>query len=174
MIELDDGAPDGGRDAWEQAVSAVLTKMRRPDTQASALDSVTLDGVAVPALAQPPESDAGAVGEFPFRRGVAAPAEGWDARALVSAAAPDAVRTALEELEQGSTSLWVRAADAASLSAALGEVHLDLAPVAVEAVGVAQVEIARALVAAAAQAGKALHPRTNLGADAFGPALRAG
>ncbi|KNX37444.1 methylmalonyl-CoA mutase family protein [Luteipulveratus halotolerans] len=174
MIELDDSPPGGGRDAWEQAVAAVLTKMRRDDTRAAALDTRTLDGVEVPALAAPRDDDGAAVGAFPYRRGVATADEGWDARALVSATAPDPARVALDELENGSTSLWIRAQDAASLAVVLDEVHLDLAPVVLDAVGCPAADLAAALVERAPQSGRSLHPRTNLGADAFGAALRSG
>ncbi|MDF8263375.1 methylmalonyl-CoA mutase family protein [Luteipulveratus flavus] len=177
MIALDDDAAPDRRQHWEHAVRAVLTRAGRDigdGDLAAALDSDTLDGVVVHALAEPVRTDRGSVGEAPFTRGAPMPGGGWDARALLTAGSEQAARDAVEELEGGSTSLWVRADGAEAMTSALADVYLDLAPVVLDAVDVPVPELARALVDRAEHAGRALHARTNLGAEAFGAALRDG
>ncbi|AKU16565.1 methylmalonyl-CoA mutase family protein [Luteipulveratus mongoliensis] len=185
MIDLDDDAAGPQRsDEWQDAARAVLAKQRRAveGDPRQLLDSATVDGVPVPALAEPLETHRAAPGAFPFVRGGNRPdgADRWDVRAWMSSRdAADGARVAEQELEGGSTSLWVVVGgDGTPVDAVpdlLGGVYLDLAPVVVEATGdVTPLSAARALSAVVESRDGAPHPRTNLGIDPFGRALRHG
>ena len=104
------------------------------------LATVTYDGLRMAALHTPdgpPLPAAGLPGQWPFVRGARAAggvAGGWDVRAHLAGHDPRAVREdALDDLENGATSLWLAVGGDALPPAALGDaldgVHLDLAGV---------------------------------------------
>ncbi len=104
------------------------------------LATVTYDGLRMGALHTPdgpPLPAAGLPGQWPFVRGARAAggvAGGWDVRAHLAGHDPQAVREdALNDLENGATSLWLAVGGDALPPAALGDaldgVHLDLAGV---------------------------------------------
>jgi methylmalonyl-CoA mutase len=119
---------------WRAAVDALVPNFER-------LRTVVEDGVVLEPLAVegPSLANRGRPGAFPFVRG-GTPAGhgsgGWDVRqrVLVSPSAPRAAAAAaVEDLEQGGTSVWLDLGaaplDAALLDDALTGVHLELAPI---------------------------------------------
>lgn len=184
MSELNDQSPlrlaAGDVDAhdWEQAAAAVLTRLKRaPERPADvwpALSRSTIEGVPIPALGTAQRS-AGRVlpVELPVRDGA------WDVRAAVFDADPAAAAgAALDELENGATSLWLTLSESGltpdALPAALAPVRLDWAPVVVGAgPGVSERAGAHALAAALRAAAGPAAVGTNLGADPVGRAVRA-
>lgn len=184
----DDGMhlPLGPADAagaadWERAAGAVLTKLgrARPDVAVpDVLAGTTIDGVTVPALGTGVTvvSDPG---RAPFVRGTAArlQAAQWDVRTRVVDPDPRrAAASAIDDLANGGTSLWVTVGGNGTrlddLPLVLDEVYLDLAPVIVQATGdVPNLEAAWALAELLLRT-DAVHPATNLGADPLGRAVR--
>lgn len=159
-----DGAP-AERSDWEREAAAVLRKMGRlgaDDSDGlawSKLARPTLDGFPVPPLSTAADlADLSTAGR-PTRAGA------WDIRALVTG--PDAARAnaeGLADLEGGATSLWLQVQGETDLAAILDRVHLDLAPVVLEAPE-ATLATAQAFLA---YAGDAVLPAdTNLGASPF-------
>jgi methylmalonyl-CoA mutase len=129
--------PPQDADAWIALVDKVL-KGRPFDT----LVSTTADGIRVPPLytrdAAPGAADeAGFPGADPYTRGAHAaprPHGLWDVRARVDHPDPaEANRRALQDLERGVTSLHVRWDEGTDLARVLDGVHLDLAPVVLDA-----------------------------------------
>ncbi len=160
---------------WEQAAAAVLRKARRlseddPDDAVWAqLTRTTLDGIAISPLGTP-----ALVADLPEPVRPPARGDGWDVRALL--ADPDAKAShvsALNDLENGVTSLWVQVGpsgvDAGDLAAVLDGVLLDVAPVVLDAPS-DPLGVAHAFVALAE--GTNLAPGTNLGVDPVGALLR--
>jgi methylmalonyl-CoA mutase len=182
----------GGREhstaEWEKAAADVLRKAGRmtaddPDALVwEKLTRTTLDRVAVPPLGTP-ETVAGlpATGEpgtAPYVRGtvVSRPEEGWDVRTHVGDPDPAvAAQAALDDLENGGTSLWLRlgrgglAVDA--LPRVLEKVYVDLAPIVLDCPS-DQVAAAQAFCALLADRDVAPAPGTSLGGDPVGAALR--
>ncbi|MFV2086705.1 methylmalonyl-CoA mutase subunit beta [Micromonospora sp. LOL_021] len=188
-------------DDWRRLALGVLRKSGAagPDTPAEQVDELlattTYDGIRLAPLhtrpAAPP--DIGVPGTAPYVRGAQArrdgggaggtePAEtvaGWDVRQRYADPDPKAVREAvLTDLANGATSVWVdltagglRATD---LPEALDGVHLDLAPVVLDA-GADSVAAAEALLALADDRGVERGALAGcLGADPLGWQARTG
>lgn len=161
-----DGAV-AGRSDWEREAAAVLRKSGRltaddPDSAAWAkLARTTLDGFAIPPLGTASDLDDLVTVGRPTRTGT------WDVRALVTG--PDAAtanREALEDLEGGATSIWLKvdASLGADLSPVLERVLLDLAPVVLDS-DAAQLGTAQAFLSYVGDID--LPKGTNLGASPF-------
>lgn len=200
-LDLAAGFPPTTPDDWRALALGVLRKSGAADaaTEARSVDdllaSTTYDGIRIAPLhhrpAVPPQI--GTPGTTPFVRGAerrrdgggaggTEPAEtvaGWDVRQRYTEPDPKAVReAALADLAGGATSLWLDLVTgglaAAELADALDGVHLDLAPVVLDA-GPAGVAAARALLAVAVDRG--VDPATltgNLGGDPLGWQARTG
>ena len=164
MWELAADFPPATRERWRELVSAVLAKSGIDRDPEDELSSTTYDGVRIlplhtadSASGLPP---AGAPGAAPFVRGATASGateSGWDVRQQVAGTDPAAVNAAiLAELAHGTTSIWLpvgaRGVAVDDLSRALGDVYLDLAPIALDA-GSETLAAARALLALAAERG---------------------
>lgn len=176
------------RDQWRDLVRSVLTKSGLPEDAdpESALATTTYDGITVKALytaadAHSVASD-GLPGHPPFVRGSSvqgATRAGWDVRQRH--ADPDAGRArtaALADLGNGASSLWLVLGDAglavADLPAVLDGVHLDLAPIALDA-GAQTREAADAFLRLVAERGVAADAVAGtLGADPIGLRARTG
>lgn len=159
---------------WERATAAVLRKSGRlraedPDHLVwEKLARTTLDGIAVPpignmsaAAADVEDTGAGA-GARPLRAGA------WDIRAhFVGPDHAEANDAALVDLANGVTSLWLelgQGLDVEGLPALLAGVHLDLAPVILDAPG-QRLAAARALLDLLGEKEISVPaPGTNLGA----------
>jgi methylmalonyl-CoA mutase len=131
--------PPATEEAWLALVDKVLK-----GGSFDRLSSTTADGIRIAPLytrgAHGSRDEAGFPGSDPYVRGAQAaprPHGLWDVRSAVDAGdAVEANRRALQDLERGVTSLsvrWAPGADAAWLSRALEGVHLDLAPVVLDA-----------------------------------------
>ncbi|HET6562693.1 MAG TPA: methylmalonyl-CoA mutase family protein [Marmoricola sp.] len=173
---------------WEKAAADVLRKAGRmtaddPDALVwEKLARTTLDGVRIAPLGTP-ETVAGLPstaepGTAPYVRGSALsrPDEGWDIRTHVGDPDPSlAAAAALDDLENGATSLWLRlgrgglAAD--DLPRVLEKVHVDLAPVVLDCPA-DQVGAAEAFCGLLADRDDAPAPGTSLGGDPIGARLR--
>ncbi len=144
-----DHDPADERARWEKAAADVLRKAGRmtaddPDDLVwQKLTRATLDGVAIPPLGTPASLEGlpptGLPGQAPFTRGAAVtrPQDGWDVRAhLGDPDVKQAAADAVQDLENGVTSLWLTVGRGgiatADLPAVLDKVFLDLAPVAVD------------------------------------------
>ena len=182
----------GGREHtlgdWEHAAAGVLRKVGRLSNSDldegvwSELTRTTLDGFGVLPLGTADTAgatpEAGLPGQAPFTRGSAAIRvdTGWDVRAHF--ADPDARGTAdavLTDLENGATSLWLTLGpggiDGADLATVLDGVHLDLAPVVLEAPD-DPVAAADAYTRLLTARGVPAATGSNLGGDPIGVALR--
>ncbi|MFV2018141.1 methylmalonyl-CoA mutase family protein [Micromonospora sp. LOL_023] len=200
-LDLTAGFPPATPDDWRRLALGVLRRSgaARADTPAESVDDLlattTYDGIRIAPVhhrpAVPPAI--GVPGQPPFVRGTRArrdgggaggtdPGEtvaGWDVRQRYADPDPKSVReAALADLANGATSLWIDLVAAGSPSAVLAEaldgVHLDLAPVVLDA-GNASAAAAEALLAVAASNG--VEPDTlagNLGADPLGWQARTG
>ncbi|HEY3528616.1 MAG TPA: methylmalonyl-CoA mutase family protein [Nocardioides sp.] len=153
---------DATRADWEKAAAAVLRKGGRltdddsDDAVWAALTRTTYDGIPVPPLGTPDLLDDLVTSGRPTRTG------DWDIR--VPLHEPDG--TALPDLENGATSLWLVSG---RLADQLEGVMLDLAPVVLEN---GTPSTARRLLEIAAERGIRLHPDSNLGADPLGTRVR--
>lgn len=179
-----------GQADWEQAAAAVLRRSGRlrpddPDTLVwQQLTQTTLDGVDIPPLGTAGTAadipDPGLPGQTPFTRGAQAVASqlGWhirtqlaDPRAAVSAA------DALDDLENGATSLWLTVGRAgiglADLDQVLAGVYLDLAPILLSCPD-DPLAAARAMTGLLDSRAFPATVGTNLGADLFSPLLGGG
>jgi methylmalonyl-CoA mutase len=185
-ITLGADFPAATAEEWRRLALAALRKSGRA-TELSQVDdllaTVTYDGLRLPALNTPDGPDgltAGFPGLFPYVRGARAArglVGGWDIRQRV-----DGSGSALDELENGASSLWL-AVPPSTLPRALDGVHLDLAEVVLDP-GDAFVSAAGAffdLVAArtrttgpATARSAAGGPRGGFGADPLGWRARTG
>jgi methylmalonyl-CoA mutase len=177
--------PDPTRRQWRQLVEGVLRKAGRTDlTDAAAEDALATelqDGLTARPLytAEDGAGDPGLPGLPPFVRGarpLGNTVDGWDVRQRhAQPVAKRANEAVLADLENGVTSLWLRLGDGglpvAGLEEALDGVHLDLAPVVLDA-GAEYDAAARTLLALAA--GRGTPPLGRLGADPLGHAARTG
>jgi methylmalonyl-CoA mutase len=186
--------PEADRGQWQELVATALRKSGRlapdapADTVEAVLTSITYDGVGVLPLytaADAPAVDTGRPGSAPFVRGstprsAADPAStGWDVRQRHSDPDPEVTREAImTDLENGVTSLWLTVGRGGlplgSLEHVLRDVHLDLAPVVLDAGADTE---AAAEEFHAVIAGRAVLPesvRGNLGADPIGLRARTG
>jgi methylmalonyl-CoA mutase len=182
------GGQAPSRAEWEKAAADVLRKAGRmrsedPDSLVwQKLTRTTLDGIEVAPLGTPDTvaglEPTGTPGHPPYTRGSALsrPDQGWDIRTLV--ADPDA-RTAsaaaLDDLENGGTSLWLRVGQGGTalgdLPEVLDKVYVDLAPVALDAPA-DPVAAAEAFTALLTDRGVAAAAGTSLGGDPVSGRLR--
>lgn len=180
--------PDASRDDWRRLVEGVLRKTGAAEASGPAVEDVLAteleDGLTVRPLYTSSDfaGDAGCPGAPPFVRGGKPEGNaltGWDVRQLHRQ--PDAARCneeMLADLENGVTSLWVSAGAAGvpveRLPDALDGVHLDLAPVHLDA-GAEFDAAARELLRLYET--RSVPPRAalgNLGADPLGLLARTG
>ncbi|MFF8595347.1 methylmalonyl-CoA mutase family protein [Streptomyces sp. NPDC015220] len=178
------GFPDATHEQWRHLVAGVLRKSGRevPDDEAeSALSTALEDGLRARPLytARDLAPDPGLPGFAPFVRGGRAEGNavgGWDVRQRHTASDPAPV---LNDLENGVTSLWLAVGETTGIPVgALGEaldgVHLDLAPVVLDA-GDETEPAARELLRLYAERDvPADAARGNLGADPLGHEARTG
>ncbi|MEU0332036.1 methylmalonyl-CoA mutase family protein [Streptomyces sp. NPDC006193] len=175
--------PDATHEQWQRLIEGVLRKSGKEVSGAAAEDalSTTLeDGLRTRPLytARDGAPDPGLPGFPPFVRGSRPEggiAGGWDVRQRHTALADGAV---LADLENGATSLWLVLGEGgipvAELGRALEGVHLDLAPVVLDA-GRDTAEAAGALLRLYEEKGvDAKAARGNLGADPLGYEARTG
>ncbi|MCK2218865.1 methylmalonyl-CoA mutase subunit beta [Actinomadura sp. ATCC 31491] len=162
-MELAAGFAPATRDDWRQLAAAVLRKSGiEAGSPEEALSTPTYDGLTIAPLYDLDDlpGDPGLPGAPPYVRGSRA-VTGWDVRQRHAVPDPEAV---LADLENGVTSLWLVVGDDAippgALAAVLKDVHLDLAPVVLQA-GERTREAAEALLALAA--GRGVSPTGNLG-----------
>jgi methylmalonyl-CoA mutase len=179
------GFPEATREQWRGLVSGVLRKAGRdlagPEAE-QALATELDGGVTVSPLYTAQDADGlpdpGLPGFPPYVRGSRL-LGGWDVRQRHALADPAAANEAvLADLENGAGSLWLAVGEGglpvSGLGAALAGVHLDLAPVVLDA-GAETGAAARALLALHARQG--VDPAAvagNLGADPLGHAARTG
>ncbi|MDR1998332.1 MAG: methylmalonyl-CoA mutase family protein, partial [Frankiaceae bacterium] len=189
-LELAASFPPITGEEWERLAAAVLSRggaALEPAAAMARLTSQTLDGIAIRPLytAADAPGDAGLPGQAPYLR-AATPAagalSGWDIRIRVDAAtAGDPAEAVLADLANGASSVWLQFADGArpgldlaALAQLLRDVHLDLAPIVLDA-GARAAEAAGALLELARERGIADGELAAvLGADPVGLAARAG
>ncbi|MFC7326349.1 methylmalonyl-CoA mutase family protein [Marinactinospora rubrisoli] len=183
-----EGFPEPDPEQWRRLVAKVLRRSGAeigPDEAAPELRlaHTTYDGITVRPLYVPGDDlDSGYPGLPPFTRGgrpEGAVAHGWDVRQRHAHPDPAVTRRAvLADLENGVTSLWLVAGPAGvppdAVPDVLADVHLDFAPVTLEAGG-AYAAAADALLAAHAERGVPPSAvRSGLGIDPIGTAARTG
>ncbi|MFJ8820823.1 methylmalonyl-CoA mutase subunit beta [Streptomyces sp. NPDC102467] len=176
--------PDATHEQWQHLVAGVLRKSGKevsaPEAEA-ALSTTLEDGLRARPLytADDDAPPAGLPGFAPFVRGGRAEGNtvgGWDVRQRHTVADSGAV---LADLENGVTSLWLAVGDGtgfplSALASALDGVHLDLAPVVLDA-GAEVDAAARHLLRLYEDKGLAPDAvRGNLGADPLGHEARTG
>jgi methylmalonyl-CoA mutase len=178
--------PAATRDEWRALVSAVLAKSGVEGDPEEALAHLTYDGIVLKPLytaddAHGVEAD-GLPGHPPFTRGATtdgATERGWDVRTRHAGSDPAATNAAvLADLETGATSLWLVLGDGAigadDMGRVLDGVHLDLAPIVLDA-GAHPDEAEQALLTLAERRG--VDPgqlRGSLGRDPIGLRARTG
>lgn len=173
--------PDANREQWQRLVAGVLRRSGREVSDAAAEEALSTaleDGLRVRPLytAHDRAPDPGLPGFAPFVRGGRAEgntAGGWDVRQQHTAGG-----AVLADLENGVTSLWLVLGDGgipvAELDSALDGVHLDLAPVVLDAGGDVE-PAAKELLRLYEERGVAAKAaRGNLGADPLGHEARTG
>ncbi|MEU3986208.1 methylmalonyl-CoA mutase family protein [Streptomyces sp. NPDC026672] len=175
--------PDATHEQWQRLVEGVLRKSGKEVSGTAAEDalSTTLeDGLRTRPLytARDTAPDAGLPGFAPFVRGArpeGATAGGWDVRQRHSALADGAVLT---DLENGVTSLWLVVGrggfPVSELGRALDGVHLDLAPVVLDAGRDTEAAAAGLLRLYEERGVDPAAVRGNLGADPLGYEARTG
>lgn len=187
--DLAEGFPAATYGRWRELVAGVLRKSGVPeeklaDAPESVLATHTYDGFAIAPLAtaEPAAADPGFPGLAPFTRGYrpgGGVAQGWDIRARHTDADPAVLRRRVHnDLMNGVNSLWIAVGgtglQASALGEALTDVHLDLAPVVLDA-GAHYSDAADALLRVHADAdvpdGRII---SHLGVDPLTTAARAG
>ena len=184
--------PEADRGQWRELVAAALRKSGRigPDDGAdvveAALTTLTYDGIGLRPLYTADDAPAvdavGRPGQYPFVRGrrpVGSAPTGWDVRQRQGDPDPEVTREAvMGDLENGVTSLWLTlgrgGTPLGSLSRVLSDVHLDLAPVVLEAGPDTEAAAEEFLAVVAGRDGAAEVVRGNLGADPIGLRARTG
>ncbi|WP_333769248.1 methylmalonyl-CoA mutase subunit beta [Streptomyces sp. IBSBF 2435] len=170
--------PSATHDQWRELAAGVLRKSGKEITgqeAEEALSTVVDDGLRVRPLYTSRDTAAapGLPGFAPFVRGSRPEGNtvgGWDVRQRHTAAGAEAV---LADLETGATSLWLVVGETAgipvdALAGTLDGVHLDLAPVVLDA-GEETVPAARRLLRIHEERGVTADAvRGNLGADPLG------
>lgn len=186
VLALAGDFPATGLDRWQELVAGVVNKSRAEEDRLSgdeavaSLTTTLADGIVVQPLYQADgQEELGLPGAMPFTRGAGPrnPDQPWDVRQLVEGADVEQVRRAvLDDLEHGVTSVWLAVGDGNvapdQVGAALADVRLDLAPVAVSSVS-EQRAAAEALLTLLEGASD-LAPGSSLGLDPIGAAARAG
>ena len=178
--------PDATREQWRELVAAVLARsgVDAPDAAhvEDALRSISYDGIAIKALytaEDAPSVPTGAPGTPPYMRGARAGRAAWDVRARHADPDPGRANAAvLADLAGGATSLWLvlgaGGAAVEDLDRLLDGVHLDLAPIVLDA-GADTYRAVQALLGRAEQTGVApADLRGSLGADPIGLRARTG
>ena len=182
-VSLAGDFPPADREQWRSLVAAGLAKSGVTGDPEQALASQTYDGIpryplytAADAIAEFPSWSPGAP---PFVRGLPPTEAGWDVRQHHRGTDPAVVnRAILTDLENGATSIWLKLGDGAlavsDLAHALAGVHLDLAPVALDA-GTHGAAAAQALLRLSAERGVTDSELAGtLGLDPIGVAARGG
>lgn len=175
---------------WDVAATAVLRKAGRlgDDSAASmawpTLARKTVEGIVIPPLGTPDRARRGAPPgpecqpDFRADRAIIRAESGWDIRAIVANPDPNAAAAAaIEDLENGATSLWVTVGGPGTaptdLAPALNGVLLDIAPIVITAAGsVSDLDAARAFIDVFQNRGVSPDPGACLGADPLGRAVR--
>ena len=197
MDTLDDEGPvrlAGGITAtahdWNVAAAAVLRKARRladddpVEAAWATLARETVEGIVIPPLGTPERAARGTAPgpecnpDTRAGRAIIRAESGWDIRSVV--ANPDAAAaaaSAIDDLENGVTSLWVTVGGPGSTPADLGRaldgVLLDIAPVVITAAGtVTDRQAAQAFIAFLDARGVSPDSGASLGADPVGRAVR--
>ncbi|WP_103935953.1 methylmalonyl-CoA mutase subunit beta [Thermomonospora echinospora] len=180
--------PPAERDRWRELVKGVLRKSgaATEDTPLAEVEGLlthrSYDGIPIAPLYTADDTADARPGLAPRVPDVTPEGEGllaaWDVRQRHAVPDPVAAREAiLADLENGVTSLWLTVGDrglpVTALADALKGVHLDLAPVVLDA-GAHTTEAAEAFLALVAGRGQAGEARGNLGADPLGLAARTG
>ena len=176
---------------WDVAAAAVLRKARRLTDDApveAAWDTLarkTVEGIVIPPLGTPDRVGRRAVPgpecnpDTRAGRAIIRAESGWDIRSAVAHPDPAvAAASAIDDLENGATSLWVTVGGPgtapADLARALDGVLLDIAPVSISAAGqVTDLQAARALIDLLDGRGISADSGVCLGADPVGRAVRA-
>ena len=175
---------------WQRAAAGVLRKAGRladdaPDDAAwTKLARSTVEGLVIPPLGTP-EKSAGYLADpsaDPNRAGraIVRAESGWDIRSQITDPDPaSAASSAIDDLENGATSLWLTiggaGTDPTELGAALAGVLLDIAPVVIRAAGeVTDLQAAQAFADLLELRGVSPDSGSNLGADPTGRAVRGG
>ncbi|MEU5659005.1 methylmalonyl-CoA mutase small subunit [Streptomyces sp. NPDC047737] len=180
--------PDPSHDQWQSLVEGVLRRSGREVTGSAAEEALSTalgDGLTARPLYTSTDVsvDPGLPGFAPFTRGSTAAGnttDGWDVRQRHALTDPARLNEALlGDLENGVTSLWLvvggpGGVPVSGLARALEGVHLDLAPVVLDA-GADAGPAARELLALCEARGLAKGSvRGSLGVDPFGHAARSG
>ena len=164
-LDLAEGFPAATRERWRELVAGVLSKSgvaeeRLAHSPESVLATHTLDGFDIEPL-YTRASTANDQGSTPFahgRRSDGGATEGWDIRARHTDTDPSELRRRLHnDLMNGVSSLWIAVGEGAvpvsGLGDALADVHLDLAPVVLDAGARETFDAATALLEVHADAG---------------------
>lgn len=187
-LDLAADFPAASREQWQGLVAAVLAKSGRPVPSGppeAALAFRDYDGIQIAPLytaADAPGGPLDAPGSPPYTRGATvdgAARTGWDVRARHLD--PDALatnRAVLDDLRHGVSSLWLVLGDgglrAADLPRMLDGVHLDLAPIVLDA-GPDARAASEVFLRLAAERGTAPNELAgSLGGDPIGYAARTG
>ncbi|REF00119.1 methylmalonyl-CoA mutase family protein [Thermomonospora umbrina] len=179
--------PPAERDRWRELVKGVLRKSgaATEDTPLADVEGLLTrrshDGIPLGPLYTADDTVPARPGLAPRVREVRPEGEGlaaWDVRQRHTD--PDPVATneaALTDLENGATSLWLTVGESGvpveALARALKGVHLDLAPVVLDA-GAQTTEAAEAFLALIVERGMSDTALGNLGVDPLGLAARTG
>jgi len=189
-VRLAGGTAATGHD-WDVAAAAVLRKARRLADDApveAAWDTLarkTVEDIVIPPLGTPDRAGGRAAPgpecspDTRAGRAIIRAESGWDIRSVVANPDPAAAAAAaIDDLENGATSLWVTVGGPGSvptdLARALDGVLLDIAPVTISAAGtVSDLQAARAFLQLLDAQGVAPDAGSCLGADPVGRAVRA-
>ncbi|MER5274955.1 methylmalonyl-CoA mutase small subunit [Streptomyces sp. NPDC002809] len=180
--------PDPAHEQWQSLVEGVLRKSGKDVSGSAAekaLSTTVEDGLITRPLytSRDDAPDAGLPGFAPFTRGSTpqgTAAGGWGVRQRHASTDPVRLNEALlGDLENGATSLWLTVGGAggvpvSGLARALEGVHLDLAPLVLEAGDELDAAAAELLRLHAERGVPADSVRGNLGADPLGQAARSG
>lgn len=173
--------PPASREQWRSLAAKVLEKSGVSGDPEQTLVTRTFDADVRPLYTSADAASlpaTGVPGRAPFVRGASADGAtltGWDVRQRHTGADAAAVNTAiLTDLEHGVTSVWLSGVEPAQLERTLRGVHLDLAPVALDA-GARTREAAAALFGLAERRGTdPAELAGTLGADPIGLRARTG
>ncbi|MET9591714.1 methylmalonyl-CoA mutase small subunit [Streptomyces sp. NPDC006516] len=180
--------PDPSHDQWQSLVEGVLRRSGREVTGSAAEEALSTalgDGLTARPLYTSTDVsvDPGLPGFAPFTRGSTAAGnttDGWDVRQRHALTDPVRLNEALlGDLENGVTSLWLEVGGpggvpVSGLARALEGVHLDLAPVVLDAGADAGPAVRELLALCEARGLAKGSVRGSLGIDPLGHAARSG
>ncbi|MFD0019674.1 methylmalonyl-CoA mutase small subunit [Streptomyces sp. NPDC058382] len=180
--------PDPAHEQWQALVEGVLRKSGKDVSGSAAeeaLSTTVEDGLITRPLytSRDDAPDTGLPGFAPFTRGSrpeGSTAGGWGVRQWHCTPDPARLNEAvLADLENGVTSLWLTVGDAggvpvSGLARALEGVHLDLAPVALDAGSQLDAAATELMRLCAERGVSAQSVRGSLGADPLGQSARSG